>query len=337
MRKTAAGTINNAETLDDDMTWDAYESNPDKGPASQRRASARISARVPETPRTRRGEHLPQADIQSQEDPRWDDLPDRVDALSDEMRNIQGILVYLQQRDYSKKAALQGQLQQSQDELRCQSTAVGEQCPQWESDENTLALGKELQQTQDKLEKTTAELDELRKAWKKTAKQLDRLRQRLGRIGGPTPYNPDHGAIVCLDNNNDYFKQEPEAPYDVKRLFDIMFLTWAELTKGDEVKLKGLRYVIRATVVNHITVSFLRAATGLRPDSQRATEVFEFTPDQDEFKALLGSPNGAGVANLLFQHKAQLGIKTITKLRVVWDGFWNMIWIIEDVPPADNP
>ncbi|KAF2832660.1 hypothetical protein CC86DRAFT_401412 [Ophiobolus disseminans] len=41
--------------------------------------------------------------------------------------------------------------------------------------------------------------------------------------------------------------------------------------------------------------------------------------DTDEGKAILSSPNGAGVAYLLFTHKRQLGRKTMSKVTVFAD------------------
>lgn len=42
-----------------------------------------------------------------------------------------------------------------------------------------------------------------------------------------------------------------------------------------------------------------------------------FNMDTDVGKGILGSPNGAGCGYLVAQHKAQLGLKKITKV-VVW-------------------
>jgi hypothetical protein len=54
-------------------------------------------------------------------------------------------------------------------------------------------------------------------------------------------------------------------------------------------------------------------------------------------QALLGSPNGFGVAYLLFTHKQQLGMKKVSKVTVFsqknqdGDDAWHLVWYIEPV------
>lgn len=40
------------------------------------------------------------------------------------------------------------------------------------------------------------------------------------------------------------------------------------------------------------------------------------TENQNEFNAVLGSPNGAGTAYFLITHKGQLGVKSINKIDI---------------------
>jgi hypothetical protein len=44
---------------------------------------------------------------------------------------------------------------------------------------------------------------------------------------------------------------------------------------------------------------------------------YVFTPESNDFLALLGSPNGAGVTYLLIQHKEGLGHKCVEKIKLI--------------------
>jgi hypothetical protein len=63
-----------------------------------------------------------------------------------------------------------------------------------------------------------------------------------------------------------------------------------------------------------------------------------FTPDSDDFLALLGSPNEAGVAYLLIQHKDGLGHNCVEKIELIKKagdlmdaGYLRIVFYIKDL------
>lgn len=202
--RIAAGNVENVDTAHDDMMLDNVDEgkevyaakqtgaqNPPKRSRDvpQGRASARIAGRPEEVEQKPIGPHASsrtqyqessnprtlgrpgqpqQANIQMREDFRWNELPNRVDALSADMKNVLGALWELKQ-DKHEKVALQKELQEAQNELRKSNVALGDS----EQDEHEkMALQKNLQETQHRLQETTTTLEAVRKSWRKAASQL---------------------------------------------------------------------------------------------------------------------------------------------------------------------
>lgn len=90
---------------------------------------------------------------------------------------------------------------------------------------------------------------------------------------------------------------------------------------------KSLSRIVRAAITNTATQQFVIQA--LR-NKGTVTEILAWdvknqptlkrADDGDLFAAILGSPNGAGCAYLLAQHKAQLGIKQLTSVTIWMSG-----------------
>jgi hypothetical protein len=120
---------------------------------------------------------------------------------------------------------------------------------------------------------------------------------------------------------------------------DIAWLQWAEIA-GENAK--NLRYVVRSPVVNIEAQWLINRAFQLSGIESRTWPGVDFDMATDEGKALLSSPNGAGVAYLLFTHKRHLGRKTISKVTVFADNGKkqprppSLVYHIVDAPPPEG-
>ncbi|KAB8199136.1 hypothetical protein P875_00095127 [Aspergillus parasiticus SU-1] len=114
----------------------------------------------------------------------------------------------------------------------------------------------------------------------------------------------------------------------ISRLSDVYFLLWKEVAGKSEAELKNIKYFVRHHVINgHSLDVALEVASGkpLPPrgkDEPRDTSMVEEWPGKsydmstDDGKAILGTPNGAGVARFLMDHKLELGVKAPSKVTV---------------------
>lgn len=95
---------------------------------------------------------------------------------------------------------------------------------------------------------------------------------------------------------------------------DIVWAVYQQFGSGD------LQYVFRLNVINEITKPLVRdqiyPANGLKwPDET----LRDWLPGSDEYAALIGTPNGKGVAALLLSNYRQLGARKIAKI-TTWAG-----------------
>jgi hypothetical protein len=132
----------------------------------------------------------------------------------------------------------------------------------------------------------------------------------------------------------------------LNRLSDVLFLNWKRLAGSDPNRIAGLKYVLHYYVTNRDTKAVIseiesRSLTRIKNWPGR---VFPITKSNKNGLALLGTPNGSGIAYFLFQHKDYFPEKTISKVRVwkspEWNGIWvHMLFYIEDldnVPQTGN-
>lgn len=101
---------------------------------------------------------------------------------------------------------------------------------------------------------------------------------------------------------------------------------WKEVAGKSEAELKNIKYFVRHHVINgHSLDVALEVASGkpLPPrekNTPRDTSMVEEWPGKsydmstDDGKAILGTPNGAGVARFLMDHKLELGVKAPSKV-----------------------
>jgi hypothetical protein len=150
--------------------------------------------------------------------------------------------------------------------------------------------------------------------------------------------NPSDGVIVAYDNITAQ-NLNKESGFDLRRIpninhwSDVAYLQW--LSKADQRS--NLRYVLRYIVLNDLTrfvVEYLGLQSKLVLTGWPGTT---YNTGSVEFNALLGSPNGSGVAYLLAQHKTQLGHKTIDKITVFKKTYEIMLLFdITDVEGSDD-
>ena len=91
---------------------------------------------------------------------------------------------------------------------------------------------------------------------------------------------------------------------------DIAYLQWLSKAEPDS----NLRFVLRYNVINDGTcfaLDFMESHCGFALTQWPGTTYY---PGSNEFNALLGSPNGQGVAHMLIQHRKQLGHRAVEKV-----------------------
>ncbi|KAK4542065.1 hypothetical protein LTR36_007096 [Oleoguttula mirabilis] len=165
------------------------------------------------------------------------------------------------------------------------------------------------------------------------------LDQNIGCTVGNQIYNPSGGIYnsimypshgILIANNNyspkymitkptSHFRGGPLVP--LAAWSDVQFLKWQHLCTLAGTDVRSLKYIFRSNIVNDVTRNVIFAAlaksgikTGPPPWPGK-----KYSMDSEEGKALLGTPNGNGVAWILFSHRAQLGWKTIESVQLFDD------------------
>lgn len=134
-------------------------------------------------------------------------------------------------------------------------------------------------------------------------------------------YNVPAGFILADQNFSPAF-ESPEFPAKgqaypkLQQWSDVTFLEWQNQAASN---VGGLKNILRSNIINLDTRNMMDTALQMMTPPQAigfwgSQVTFEMTSDQG--KALLGTPNGGGVAWILINHKAQLGIKTISSVTI---------------------
>ncbi|KAL7934263.1 hypothetical protein V8C35DRAFT_302158 [Trichoderma chlorosporum] len=125
-------------------------------------------------------------------------------------------------------------------------------------------------------------------------------------------------AIIAEDGLPDGVEAEDVTTH-VRRWSDAAWMQWTKYSDDPS----NVRYIFRASVINHTTLSIVFQALLSKyqnnppPIGVWANRLtLDVSENPNEFYAVLGSPNGAGVAFLLATHKAALGIKTVNKVDI---------------------
>ncbi|KAF7173943.1 hypothetical protein CNMCM5623_006162 [Aspergillus felis] len=131
-------------------------------------------------------------------------------------------------------------------------------------------------------------------------------------------YYPSSGLLVADEN----FGPEKTAPkigedglpyVKLKQWSDVAFLNWQQECSATGASVSNLKAVIRFSISNTDSGNIIAQVTGGETiGGGKKPMVFE--AGNSNFNALLGTPNGSGVAWLLINHKAQMGLKTIASI-----------------------
>jgi hypothetical protein len=93
---------------------------------------------------------------------------------------------------------------------------------------------------------------------------------------------------------------------------DVAFLQW----KRYAPVVSDLQYVLRHKVMNETTESVMQSINAANGSTTLAWPGASYDATSFEGQALLGTPNGSGVAYMLIQHKCELGHKVVDKIIV---------------------
>jgi hypothetical protein len=159
-----------------------------------------------------------------------------------------------------------------------------------------------------------------------------------------TVFNPIGGAIIAWGSYGARYqgsKQQPPITVlpKLQSWSDIAWLQWAEIAGKNA---NNLCYVLRSPVANTGAQWLINRAFQLSGKELTTWPGVEFDMATDEGKALLSSPNGAGVAHLLFTHKRHLGRKTISKVTIFADDGKkqprppSLVYHIQDAPSLED-
>jgi len=107
---------------------------------------------------------------------------------------------------------------------------------------------------------------------------------------------------------------------------DITFLTYQDLCKNirPETSVEGLKHIFRFNILNDITVPIIKAivqrqgtfASFLKFETSTWSQRLSFDASTEEGRALLATPNGAGVAWMLVRYREQLGWKRVKRVSI---------------------
>ena len=155
------------------------------------------------------------------------------------------------------------------------------------------------------------------------------------------------GLIVAASNSSpenekkDWTKDQYPP---LRRWSEVLSLVWIDAAGGNT---RSLKHVIRSVVTNTETLSVMRRAVGEGEFDESFNDWGKFDPidtngrtfraGEEAFYALLYTSNGRGIGWLLIQHKAQLDIKTVSKITVFGAGGSPMLYFsLDDLSLIDQ-
>jgi hypothetical protein len=159
-----------------------------------------------------------------------------------------------------------------------------------------------------------------------------------------TVFNPEEGVIVAWGSYGAKYMGSKQTPPitllpKIQNWSDIVWLQWAHMA-GEAAE--NIRYIFRSPVANTDAQWLISRALQQSKKELSAWPGVEYSMETGEGKAILSSPNGAGVAYLLFTHKRKLGRKTISKVTVFADDGKmqsrppSLIYHVVDAPPLQS-
>ncbi|KAJ5902890.1 hypothetical protein N7495_003418 [Penicillium taxi] len=118
-------------------------------------------------------------------------------------------------------------------------------------------------------------------------------------------YGPKIGVIVAKSNYGQVGKARAPDKWS-----DIAWLVWVQQCSLQNTLPSQLGYIIQEAIANDDTTTLLDEITrGMAKEEKDKPVVFTWTPQDEEFYALLGSPNGIGTAFLSINYPNALGLK----------------------------
>jgi hypothetical protein len=162
--------------------------------------------------------------------------------------------------------------------------------------------------------------------------------------------NPKVGLLIASVNTtpeNMHFESKKSSNTimfpELSHWSDIAFLQWQSLSVNGVIP--DLEFVARVSIINDQTTAVLATIlANLRKKHNASDKVLprwpgvSFTMDSEEGKALLGTPNGSGIAWLLAQHKKELGDKCIEKVMLWYSltGPPNLLFHLRDLKKSED-
>lgn len=146
--------------------------------------------------------------------------------------------------------------------------------------------------------------------------------------------NPLQGFIIA-SNNLSPAKAEPplEKIPELCYWSDIVYLQYIYAANLQRTFPAPLRYVFRSSIANHDTKDIIYGICNANGKRLMQWPGTTYSIYSKEGQALLGTPNGHGVAFLLIQHKRQLGHKVVDSVTVFIEGVTtpSLLFYIRDV------
>ncbi|QYT04593.1 hypothetical protein H0G86_011495 [Trichoderma simmonsii] len=142
------------------------------------------------------------------------------------------------------------------------------------------------------------------------------------------------GGVIIADNNfsvdaaikEDKNLVAAEITTHVRRWSDAAWMQWVKACDDAEFNdVSNVKYIFRASVENKTSLDLLfQALREKYSDSPTIPPIgvwknrltLDVVQNPRQFYAVLGSPNGSGVAYLLMTHKGSLGVKTVNKVDI---------------------
>ncbi|KAF3066282.1 hypothetical protein CFAM422_009275 [Trichoderma lentiforme] len=142
-----------------------------------------------------------------------------------------------------------------------------------------------------------------------------------------------NGGVIIADNNYSVDAAIKEWDLDptkitthVRRWSDATWMQWVKACNDAGFNdLSNVRYIFRASVLNTSSLDLLFQALRERYSNSPTIPpigvwnnrlTLDVNQNSRQFFAVLGSPNGSGVAYLLRTHKGSLGVKTVNKVDI---------------------
>ncbi|KAK5683916.1 hypothetical protein LTS10_003779 [Elasticomyces elasticus] len=149
-------------------------------------------------------------------------------------------------------------------------------------------------------------------------------------------FNPQAGMMICYNNYSPAFmvsKNPLLGPADIpplNRLSDILWFQWKDAVATTHAPdlVSNIKWIMRHHVTDKTSVDIidtlirgfreqgLQGWPGRTYDMSAATGSDKGAQERRIARALLGSPNGVGVAHFLSQHRADLGFKSVSKVQL---------------------